>query len=111
MNELPGWIQMLYKRLTAYHALHTAFLHESAKSQIAEMADGQPNGRQQLRETALSNLSSSDPSVIALSLVFLSVVGEAQDTAHATNLLNHTSDLVQRAAKACQFALEHLPPA
>jgi hypothetical protein len=107
MTDTPGWIQVLYKGLNAGHALHTAFLHNLTQSQIAEMADGQPNGRRELRDTALSQASSSDPRIVALSLVFLSVVGEAEDSALAAALSDHASGLVRRAARACRFALEH----
>ena len=107
MHDHPGWIQLLYKRHSAWHALHTAFLLNSTNDNIAEQVDALPNGREQLRRVALSELASDDPGVIALSLVYLGVVGIHDDLAAAESFLGHPSDLVVRAAKVCRYALRH----
>ena len=41
MNDVPGWIRLLYKRHAAEYALHTAFLLEHIRGLIAEEADAQ----------------------------------------------------------------------
>lgn len=73
MNGCPGWRQLLYKRHTAGHALQPAFLLSHFNEFIAEQANAQPDGREQLRQVALSELESYDPQFVALSLVCLAV--------------------------------------
>jgi hypothetical protein len=108
MNDLPGWIQFLYKRGSAGHALHTGLLLDLTNESIAEEADAHPGGRQQLREVALSELESGDLQNVALSLVYLSVVGQAEDLNAVERFANHGSDLVQRAARTCQYQLHRV---
>ncbi len=105
MDGHRGWILALYRRMNARGALHTGFLFDLTSTEIPEEVASQPNGRDQLRHVALSELQSDDPQKAALSLVFLGVVGQAGDSAAAEALSDHPSDLVSRAARACWFAL------
>jgi hypothetical protein len=105
MNDRPGWIQLLYERHTAGWALHTAFLLEFHQNLVAEEVDAQPNGREQLREVALSELNSHDPSVTAMSLLFLGVAGQPDDLPAVEVFVADPSDLVQKAARASLFEL------
>lgn len=108
MNDRPGWILSMYKRGSAGHALHTAFLLNFTNENIAELADIEPDGRDQLRQVALSELGSEDPQVVALSLVFLGVVGRPEDLPAVLPFVDGQSDLVRRAARACQFELRQV---
>jgi hypothetical protein len=106
MNDRPGWIQLLYERYTASYALHTAFLLKFVNGLVAEEADAQPNGREELRQVALSELNSPDPQVVAMSLLLLGVVGQSDDLAAIESLAVHTADIVQRAARTSLFELK-----
>ena len=108
MNDVPRWIFSLYRTSNAGHALTTSFLLDLTRSQITEMAEAQLDGRQHLRQFALDEISSNDPEVVALSLIFLSVVGDAEDLAAVEGAMTHDSDLVRRAARVCQYELQRL---
>jgi hypothetical protein len=105
MDDYPGWIQLLYKRKSASHALHTSFLLHLTNSDIAQLANFQPDGRDQLRKIAILELNSEDTQIIALSLVFLGVVGQPDDLVYVEPFVNHPFDLVRKAARTCQFEL------
>jgi len=92
MNDRPGWIQLLYERHTASYALHTAFLLKFVNGLIIEEADAQPSGREKLRQVALSELDSPDRQVVAMSLLFLGMVGQAADLPTIRNLVAHECD-------------------
>ena len=106
MNDRPGWIRLLYERHTAWRALHTAFLLNSFKGFVSEEADARPNGRGQLREVALAELNSPDPQCVAISLLFLGIVGQLSDMPAVEAFVTHESDLVQRASRASLFQLK-----
>jgi hypothetical protein len=106
MNERPGWIQLLYERHNAWHALHSAFLLHGFKDFVAGEADAQPDGRGQLRQVALSELRSDDPHSVAMSLLFLGVVGHLDDLPAVETFITHPSDLIQKAARASLFELK-----
>jgi hypothetical protein len=105
MKDRPIWIQLLYKRHSASYALHSAFLLEFVNGLVVAEADAQPNGREQLRQVALSELNSPDPQVVAISLLFLGVVGRPNDISAVEGFGNHQSDLVQKAARTSLFEL------
>ncbi len=100
-----GWIELLYKRHRAGHALHSAYLLNLTNSFIAEEADSVEDGRSLLREAALSHLASENAEVVAQSLLYLGVVGSHRDLEVVNQFTEHESDLVQRAARACSFEL------
>jgi len=106
MNDRPGWIQLLYERHTAGWALHTAFLLNFHQDFVAEEADAQPDGREQLRQVALSELNSHDLHFVAMSLLFLGVVGQSDDVPAVEAFVAHPSDLIQKAARASLFELK-----
>jgi hypothetical protein len=106
MNDRPGWIQLLYKRHNAEWALHTAFLLSFYQHLVAEEADTQPDGREQLRQVALSELNSHDPHYVAMSLLFLGVVGQLDDIPAVESSVDHPTELVQKAAQASLFELK-----
>jgi hypothetical protein len=105
MNHRPGWIQLLYKRSNAGHALHTGFLLNITNENIAEIADSHIGGREQLREVALTELDSDDSQILALSLLFLGIAGQPEDFTIIKKFVDHPSDLIQKAARACRFEL------
>lgn len=105
MNDIPGWIEHLYSRGDASHALHTGFLLNITYDFITDVVEAHADGRSQLRQNALNRLESSADNEIALSLIFLAVVGHAEDASNVSALLHHPSELVQKAAKGCVFAL------
>lgn len=104
-DPLSGWIRLLYKRHSASHALHSAFLLNLTREQIAEGARARPGGRDELRAFALEELASEDAGKVAYSLVVLCAVGLSEDLALIKPLLDHPSELVRRAARACRFEL------
>ena len=108
MSEYPGWIQVLFSRGSAHHALKTAFLVNSTRTCIENEVDAHHNGRELLRAVALEELSSDNIDNVAYSLVCLSVVGRPADLVNVEPYVTHTSDLVCRAAKSCRFALKQL---
>lgn len=97
---------MLYKRRKAGHALHSAELLKWTSELVAERAAAEGNGQAELRRVAIQELESGDSETVALSLVFLSVVGQPQDLPKVEPLVAHPSDLIQRAARACRFQLQ-----
>jgi hypothetical protein len=105
MNDRPGWIQLLYKRGSAGHALHSGFLLNLTAESVAEVAASQPNGREELREVAMTELESDDSQAVALSLVYLGVVGKPEDLPAVDRFADHPSDLIRKAARACLFGL------
>lgn len=106
MPETPAWISLLFKRSKACHALHTGFLLELTNRDTRELVDAYPDGNRLLRQVSLERLNSSNPHTLALSLIFLGVVGSLEDVSHAESFLDHSSDLVQRAAKTCCYELK-----
>jgi hypothetical protein len=106
MNDVPGWIQLLYKRHTPEYALQTAFLLDFVRGSVAEQADAQPDGREQLRQIAVRKVESHDPQTVAWSLICLGVVGLPEDLSMVERFIAHPSDSIQRAARACQFQLK-----
>ena len=106
MHDRPGWIQLLYKRDNAEWALHTAFLLNSFKDFVAEEADAQPDGREQLRQVALSELTSPDPNFVTMSLLYLGVVGQSDDLPAVESFVAHPTELIQKAAQASLFELK-----
>ena len=109
MTDTPGWIQLLFKRSKAESALHSAFLYDLNKANILEEINARPNGPDELRQVALGELDSADPETLAMTLVFLSIVGKPEDLRIVGNLqlADHSSELVRRAAKTCLFDLRH----
>jgi len=104
-DPLSGWIRLLYKRHSASHALHSAFLLNLTREQIAEDARARPGGRDELHAFALEQLASEDPGRVAYSLVVLCAVGQSKDLPLMEPLLDHPSEIVQRAARACRYEL------
>ncbi len=107
MTDRPGWIDLIFKRWNAGHALSTSFLLNSTNQEIAELSDGQPNGREQLRQASLDELASDDSRSVALALVFLGVVGRVDELPRIEQFVQHPSELVRRAARCCRFELRH----
>jgi hypothetical protein len=105
MTDTPGWIRLLFKRFSADHALHTAFLLGQMNERIASDVNVQPNGRADLRRESLALLDGDDPGAVAMSLVCLGIVGESKDLCRVDPLLSHESDLVRRAARSCRFEI------
>lgn len=104
-DSVAGWIRLLYKRHSASHALHSAFLLNLTRDQIAENARSRPGGCDELRAFALRELASQDLGRVAYSLVVLCAIGLAEDLAMIEPLLDHPSEVVRRAAKACRYEL------
>lgn len=105
MEDIPGWIQLLYKRRRAQAMLHDAFSVNSANRHLEEQIEGCPEEREQLRDVALRCLSSVDAEEVAQSLVFLGVVGKREDIATIEGYLGDAAELVQRAARLCVFQI------
>lgn len=105
MTDTPGWIGLIFNRKTAYHALHTAFLLDLNNEQIASEADGQPNGRADLRRESLAIVRGDAPGAVAMALVYLGIVGEPEDLSQVDGFLFHSDNLVRRAAKTCRFEI------
>ena len=108
MIDTPGWIQILYARGCASHALKTAFLLNLTNSDVAETAASQPEGRKLLREVALNQLESDNEEVVAQSLLFLRVVGQQEDLCFVERFLVNASDLIQRAARVACYELKQM---
>ena len=105
MDETPAWIELLYRRLNPYHALVSAFVVDLTQSQLAQAAESNEQGRDKLRQVALAELLNNDSDTVALSLVFLAVVGTSNDLPAVTEFAAHPSDVVRRAANYCLYAL------
>ncbi len=106
-GDHPGWIQFLYKRDSADYSLRSAFLLKFTNEILAEKVCSEPDGREQLRQAALAELGSEDPEVVALSLVYLGVVGRPEDLPTVQRFVDDPSELVRRAARTCAFELTH----
>ena len=106
MDAEPGWILSLCRGQNADHALTSAFILDLTKSHITDIVDSQLDGRGQLRRFALRQISSAEPGYVALSLIFLSIVGESKDLQTVEGLTAHSSNLVRRAARVCEYDLK-----
>jgi hypothetical protein len=107
MTDTPGWIRWIFQRYSAGHALHSEFLLDQDRENIASLADGQPDGRASLRRESLALLDSSDPNAVAMALVCLGVVGESEDLPLVDGFVHHSEDLIRCAAKSCRFEIVH----
>lgn len=105
MPDRPGWIQHLFARSSAEHALSSAFLLDLSQDGVRQAVAANPDGEHALRTAAREELTSADPQTVALALLFLSVVGQSNDLEQVEPLGESESDLVRRAAKACVFHL------
>lgn len=106
MTDHPAWVQLLLKRESAGHWMASAFLSDLSRENVLELADQQPDGRETLRQAALTELTSESPEQVAVAILFLSVVGRHEDLAAVSTFLRHSSATVERAAKVCRFALQ-----
>jgi hypothetical protein len=106
MGSTPAWIEILFKRIKAGNALHSAFLLNLTRDRIAEEARTHADGRKGLRAAALARLEEGDAEIIALALITLSAVGRTTDLAKVEPFGEHRSELVRRAFRACRFELK-----
>ena len=104
-GERAGWIDLLFKRHTAFHALKTGFLLNLSQKQLKEESESHPNGPHALRKAALEQLKSGHLEFVAFALVVLSVVGQAEDLSRVDGFIEHPDELVRKAACACRFKL------
>jgi hypothetical protein len=106
METTAGWIESLFSRHTAAHALSSGFLLKTAYRLIAQEADSKPEARSALRTVALARLLRDEEDAASYSVIVLAVVGLPPDRVVLEPLLDHPSDPVRRAARACLFELK-----
>lgn len=114
MNDIPGWIELLFRRGDASRALSTSFLLDLTYRNVNEAVEAHEDGPFQLRQTALGRLDSAVDTEVANALIFLAIVGRPEDTHKVLSLVKLPSEWVQKAAKTRLFALsrprrENLP--
>jgi hypothetical protein len=109
LSDFPYWIERILT-IGFFNCAESGFVsfrQDALRRLVLEAVDSYDNGKVQLREACLQQLSNPDDNVIINALSALFVIGEASDVDAVKPLAQHSSPIVQKNARVCIFELRH----